>query len=162
MPQVPRPMLASLHPVPPLTGERLAYEPKYDGVRTLAEVTPGAIRLWSRTGNDKTAQFPEIVRALDRFARLTGDQVAFLEVFIKNRGVIKDVEAELGISYPTVRARLDEVIRGLGFAPASDDALRPSQVREERRIILEALRSKQISADEAASRLATLGERSER
>jgi hypothetical protein len=100
--------------------------------------------------------------ALDRFARLGGDQLAFLEVFIKNRGVIKDVEADLGISYPTVRARLDEVIRGLGFSPASDDSLRPSQVREERRQILEALRSKGISADEAANRLAALGERKDR
>ena len=97
--------------------------------------------------------------ALDRFSRLESDQLSFLEVFIKNRGVIKDVEAELGISYPTVRARLDDVIKGLGFPATGDDSLRPSQVREERRQILEALRSKSISADEAAARLATLGER---
>ncbi len=100
--------------------------------------------------------------ALDRFNRLTPDQLAFLEVFIKNRGVIKDVEAELGISYPTVRARLDDVLRGLGFGASGDDGLRPSQVREERRTILEALRKKEITADEAAERLAVLGERSER
>jgi len=96
--------------------------------------------------------------ALDRFARLNADQLAFLETFIRRRGVIKDIEVDLGISYPTVRARLDEVIRALGF-PVSDDGLRPSQVREERRNILEALRSKEISADEAARRLAALGER---
>ena len=100
--------------------------------------------------------------ALDRFTRLNTDQLGFLEVFIKNRGVIKDVEAELGISYPTVRDRLDDVIRGLGFPSASDDGMRPSQVREERRQILESLRNKDISADEAARRLATLGERKER
>ncbi len=94
--------------------------------------------------------------ALDRFARLSTDHLSFLEVFIKNRGVIKDVEAELGISYPTVRARLDEVIRGLGFPATSDDSLRPSQAREERRQILEALRDKSISADEAATRLSAL------
>ena len=96
--------------------------------------------------------------ALPRFARLSNEHLAFLEVFIKNRGVIKDVEAELGISYPTVRARLDEVIRGLGFQPSADDTMRPSQRREERRAILEALRNKSISADEAATRLAALGE----
>ena len=96
--------------------------------------------------------------ALPRFARLSNEHLGFLEVFIKNRGVIKDVEAELGISYPTVRARLDEVIRGLGLQPSADDALRPSQRREERRAILEALRSKSITADEAAGRLAALGE----
>jgi len=97
--------------------------------------------------------------ALDRFSRLSSENLAFLEVFIKNRGVIKDVEAELGISYPTVRARLDEAIRGLGFPATADDALRPSQVREERRQILEALRGKTISADEAASRLTALTSR---
>jgi hypothetical protein len=96
--------------------------------------------------------------ALDRFARLGTDQLAFLEVFIKNRGVIKDIEVDLGISYPTVRARLDDVIRALGF-PVNDDALRPSQAREERRTILEALRAKEISADDAARRLAALGDR---
>jgi len=96
---------------------------------------------------------------LDRFARLNNDQLGFLEAFIKNRGIIKDVEAELGISYPTVRARLDEVIRSLGFSSPNEDSLRPSQAREERRQILEALRGKDISADEAARRLAALGDR---
>ncbi len=96
---------------------------------------------------------------LGRFARLSGEHLGFLEVFIKNRGIIKDVEAELGISYPTVRARLDEVIRVLGFPAANEDGLRPSQAREERRQILEALRGKEISADEAARRLAVLGDR---
>jgi hypothetical protein len=100
--------------------------------------------------------------ALDRFARLSNEHLGFLEVFIKNRGVIKDVEAELGISYPTVRARLDDVIRGLGLQATAEDSLRPSQKREERRTILEALRSKTITADEAASRLAALGERKDR
>ncbi|MEJ7837415.1 MAG: DUF2089 domain-containing protein [Thermomicrobiales bacterium] len=100
--------------------------------------------------------------ALDRFSRLTPDLLAFLEVFIKNRGIIKDVEAELGISYPTVRARLDEVIRRLGFAVGNEDALRPSQAREERRSILEDLRAKRISADDAAKRLAVLGGGTER
>ncbi|MGB3306994.1 MAG: DUF2089 domain-containing protein [Thermomicrobiales bacterium] len=96
---------------------------------------------------------------LDRFARLNNDQLAFLEVYIKNRGTIKDVEAELGISYPTVRARLDDAIRALGFSVPNEDGLRPSQAREERRQILEALRAKDISADEAARRLAALGDR---
>src|SRR5262249_23196152 len=48
------------------------YEPKYDGIRTVALLTPGhpapEVRLFSRLGNDKTAQFPAIARALARFA----------------------------------------------------------------------------------------------
>jgi bifunctional non-homologous end joining protein LigD len=61
-----RPMLATLSP-PPLTGRTLLYEPKYDGIRALVSLTPGAggaeVQIWSRLGNDKTVQFPAIVRA---------------------------------------------------------------------------------------------------
>jgi hypothetical protein len=102
---------------------------------------------------------------LSRFQRLSSDQLSFLEVFVKNRGIIKDVEAELGISYPTVRARLDDVLRGLGFPTGGDDDPRPSprqiqaQAREDRRRILEDLREKRITADEAARQLAGQAER---
>ena len=58
----------------------LVFEPKYDGIRALIEVEPDAgdrgeadhapqVRIWSRLGNDKTAQFPEIVDALKPMAR---------------------------------------------------------------------------------------------
>ncbi|HEY3065432.1 MAG TPA: DNA ligase D [Methylomirabilota bacterium] len=65
-------MLASLEE-PPLRGEQWVYEPKYDGIRAIIEVVPGdapgGVRIHSRLGADKTAQFPEVVRALDRFRR---------------------------------------------------------------------------------------------
>ncbi len=64
-------MLASTVEVP-LAHPEFVYEPKYDGVRALASVAPGrpvpVVRLFSRAGNDKTAQFPAIVKALQRFA----------------------------------------------------------------------------------------------
>src|SRR5688572_28057804 len=67
-----RPMLATLSE-PPLTGKGLVFEPKYDGIRALVQVAPGRgqldIRLWSRLGNEKTAQFPAIVRAFEPLAR---------------------------------------------------------------------------------------------
>jgi bifunctional non-homologous end joining protein LigD len=56
----------------PLDSDTLVYEPKYDGIRALASILPGtvaAVRLWSRLGNEKTAQFPEIVDALQAWAR---------------------------------------------------------------------------------------------
>ena len=57
-------MLATLTEAP-LVARTLVYEPKYDGIRALAEVTPrGSVRLWSRNGNEKTSQFPSIVQAL--------------------------------------------------------------------------------------------------
>ena len=63
-----RPMLATLAEAP-LVGAGLVYEPKYDGIRALVHVAPGrtsGVRMWSRLGNDKTAQFPSLVRALDK------------------------------------------------------------------------------------------------
>lgn len=96
---------------------------------------------------------------LTRFQRLSADQLAFLEAFVKNRGIIKDVEAELNISYPTVRARLDDALRAMGFA-AGEEVPRARQVaaqaREERRRILEELKERTISAEEAARQLAAI------
>ena len=54
---------------PPLACAGLLYEPKYDGIRALVHVDRADVRLWSRLGNDKTSQFPSIVRALEPFAR---------------------------------------------------------------------------------------------
>ena len=68
-PEAIRPMLATLADAP-LAGPGLVYEPKYDGIRALVHVTPGrgqdGVRIWSRLGNEKTAQFPSIVRALGK------------------------------------------------------------------------------------------------
>jgi len=64
-----QPMLASLADAP-LNDPHLAYEPKYDGIRAIAEIEPhGVVRLWSRLGNEKTRQFPEIAAALGQWAR---------------------------------------------------------------------------------------------
>jgi hypothetical protein len=64
----------------------------------------------------------EGVFQLTKFDRLSREQMRFIDIFIKNRGVIRDVERELNISYPTVRSRLDEVIAALGYdAPGGDD-----------------------------------------
>jgi bifunctional non-homologous end joining protein LigD len=69
-----RPMLAvGGEPEPPLVGKDLVYEPKYDGIRAIAEVVPDGktarVRMWSRNGNEKSAQFPDIVEALQEWAQ---------------------------------------------------------------------------------------------
>jgi bifunctional non-homologous end joining protein LigD len=62
-------MLASLADAP-LDDPQLVYEPKYDGIRAIVEIAPkGGTRLWSRLGNEKTRQFPEITAALEKWAR---------------------------------------------------------------------------------------------
>jgi bifunctional non-homologous end joining protein LigD len=64
-----RPMLASLADAP-LDDPQLVYEPKYDGIRAIVEIAPkGRVRLWSRLGNEKTRQFPEIAAALEKWGR---------------------------------------------------------------------------------------------
>ena len=82
--------------------------------------------------------------SLSKFDYLNSQQLYFIETFIKCRGSIKDVEKELGISYPTVRAKLDEVILALGY-----DVVKETQSKKERTEILEALEKGEISAEEA-------------
>jgi hypothetical protein len=52
---------------------------------------------------------------LNEFSRLSPDQMDFLRLFLKVRGNAKELERILGISYPTVRARYDELLRALGY-----------------------------------------------
>jgi hypothetical protein len=87
-----------------------------------------------------------------KFCQLTAEQKSFVEVFIKNRGNIKEVEKELGISYPTVRNRLDTVIGALGYAvdDSEDDAEEAAARRKE---IIESLAKGEINADDAVRQL---------
>ena len=89
---------------------------------------------------------------LGRLARLTREQLQFVEVFIRCRGKIKDVEEELGISYPTVVARLNEVVQAMGFEVRQEDA----DLAARRQQILDELAAGTVSAAEAATRLRAL------
>ncbi len=82
--------------------------------------------------------------ALGRFQALPPEQLQFVETFVRVRGNIKDVERELGVSYPTARARLDAVIRALGFEVPTED--HGTQRRKE---ILRELAEGKIAADDA-------------
>ena len=86
---------------------------------------------------------------LGRFHALSAEQLEFLETFIRARGSFKDVERELGISYPTVRSRLDAVIRALGF-PSQVETDRETERRKE---ILRELAEGKIAPDDAATLL---------
>lgn len=79
---------------------------------------------------------------LSKFEYLSAEQLKFMEIFVMCRGNIKDVERELGISYPTVRAKLDEVISALGY-PVSK---KPSVNQNE---IIDLLEKGEITADAA-------------
>lgn len=81
------------------------------------------------------------------FCLLTREQKEFVETFLRARGNIKEVERELGISYPTVRNRLDQVLRTLGYdvrVSEEDD-----QADRKRKDILARLNRGEVTPDEA-------------
>jgi len=86
------------------------------------------------------------------FATLGAEQLAFVELFVRCEGKLKSMEAELGLSYPTVRARLHDVIRALGYEPAGREDPGAGQA-EERRRVLRDLESGLIDTAEAMARL---------
>jgi len=81
---------------------------------------------------------------LCKFCRLTPEQKEFIDVFIKCRGNIKEIEKELGISYPTVKNKIEDVVMALGHKV--DDRVYESIDRKE---ILDRLNNGEISVDEA-------------
>lgn len=85
---------------------------------------------------------------LSKFDYLSDEELYFTETFIRCRGNIKEVEKELGISYPTVRSKLDAVIKKLGYETESED--QKSKKKEE---ILKALENGEITAEQAIAQL---------
>jgi len=85
------------------------------------------------------------------FPGVTGEQIEFIKTFVRCEGKITRMEAELGLSYPTIRSRLLDVIRAMGYEPRREDAVEAAA--EKRRAVLNELESGRISADEAMQAL---------
>jgi hypothetical protein len=89
-----------------------------------------------------------------RLERLAPEQRAFVEMFVRLDGKLNWVAQEMKVSYPTVRARLDEVIRAMGYqvmeAPPAEEKQRAV---EQRQAILDALAAGKISPAEAIKQL---------
>lgn len=88
---------------------------------------------------------------LCKFCRLSPEQKSFIDVFIKCRGNIKEVEKELGISYPTVKNKLEDVAAALGYA--EEISVEPSEEAARRKEILDKLDKGEISVEEALKQL---------
>jgi hypothetical protein len=79
------------------------------------------------------------------FAHLTREQMDFIMTFIRCEGKLNRVETELGLSYPTLRNRLHEIIRTLGYEPGKEES--PDVAEDRRRQVLEDLDAGKVSAD---------------
>jgi hypothetical protein len=88
---------------------------------------------------------------MPRFCQLDEEQAEFLEVFLRCRGVIKEVERELGVSYPTVKAKLDSLLSSLGLLEEEGE-----DIGRRRMEVIEELEGGRISAQEAIKRLKEL------
>ena len=94
-----------------------------------------------------------------RFARLGRDQMALLESFLRSRGNLRELERELGVSYPTVRGRVEALLRALGLGEGDVPAFESPRPRgaaidpNERRAVLERLARRELTAEQAAAAL---------
>jgi hypothetical protein len=77
-------------------------------------------------------------------ALLTPDQIDFVGQLLRNRGNVQKLATELGVSYNTARARMDEIVRALG-APAEEE----EEERKERSEVLDRLKAGEIAYEEA-------------
>jgi hypothetical protein len=104
-----------------------------------------------------------------RFGKLSREQMALLESFLRSRGNLKEMERALGISYPTVRARVEALVQALGLADGASDselvddgdggaagAGAEADTATQRRAILERLAKREIDAAAAAEALRDL------
>ena len=101
-----------------------------------------------------------------RFSRLNREQYALLESFLRSRGNLRELERELGVSYPTVRNRVEALLRALDLAdgtpippdPPRADAGAATSAKQQvdaetRRQILERLSRHELTAEQAAAAL---------
>jgi len=85
--------------------------------------------------------------ASGHFANLSTEQMEFIFAFVRNEGKINRMEQELGVSYPTIRNRLHEVIRALGYEPGKDET--PEVNAEKRSSVIADLEAGRINAEQA-------------
>ena len=86
------------------------------------------------------------------FCSLTEDQQTFLLLFVRSRGNLKDLEKTLGVSYPTVRAKLDELVERLAPPTLAPESV-PAIVPDSRQAVLARVQAGELSPAEALALL---------
>lgn len=82
-----------------------------------------------------------------RLTSLSDQQLEFVVTFVRCEGKINRVEQELGLSYPTIRNRLQDVIRALGYEPKQEEET--ERMADRRLAVLDELDAGRITANEA-------------
>jgi len=85
------------------------------------------------------------------FFKLPSEDLGFLEIFIKNAGSLKDVQAELSLSYPTVKKQLDRIIAAMGYSVPPGEGSRADS--SETGQVLDRLKRGEITAREAIEQI---------
>ncbi len=114
---------------------------------------PGGSRL-------QEAFSPEQLKPLLPFSRLSAEQLQFVLTFVRCEGRFNRMEDETGLSYPTLRNRLNEIIRAMGYEPSREEPAARVEANApqlptaaERQEILDLLSKGEINLDEAKRRL---------
>lgn len=108
-------------------------------VTTRGRFTPGPVAEF------ESAQLP----VLRRFARLSPEQLELMEAFVRCEGKLNRLQEEVGLSYPTLRSRLNDMLQAMGFTPQQQETTQ----RVERKQVLDDLAAGKITAAEAAALL---------
>jgi hypothetical protein len=111
----------------------------------LTRLTDGRAFLVERVRLTDTRIAIEGAFAPPQLARLSGEDQVFIAAFVRSHGSIKDMEQMFGVSYPTVKARLNRIAASLEFV---DESPSPTRVQ-----VLERLERGEITADEAVAAL---------
>src|SRR6266850_680344 len=142
-PSTVRPMLASTAAAP-LDSAEFAYEPKYDGIRVIVAIhpRPGSpqVRLWSRLGNEKTSQFPDVVKAICEWGRaierplLVDGEIVALDARDEPAG-FQNLQGRIHLKNPglsPLRAAGSVAFIAFDLLREGDDDLRGRPLRERR------------------------------
>ena len=87
------------------------------------------------------------------FDRLSAEHLAFAEAFIRNEGKLNRMEKEMDLSYPTLRGRLNDLRRAMGYDIVQDEPTSAGVTDDERRQILDDLAAGRVSYDDAMKSL---------
>lgn len=127
--------------------------PKLHPIPSRDPVSGGELYI-SELANDESGVTLKGKFEIPRYAKLDAEQSKFLETFLRCRGMLNSVERELGISYPTVRARLDALLDALNLPAIKEDAgPKREKPSDRKKRILDELEKGEITADEAKAQL---------